>query len=46
VAAEKNIQYQIFVQQKVKRSLEAAARGEILSQEEVETRMKKWLEIR
>jgi predicted transcriptional regulator len=46
VAEKKDIQYKIFVQQKVKRSLEAAARGEILSQDEVEERMKKWLEIR
>lgn len=37
------IQYHIYVQQKVQRSLEAAERGEILSQEEVEARMEKWL---
>lgn len=32
------IQYHIYVQQKVERSLAAADRGEILSQEEVGTR--------
>jgi predicted transcriptional regulator len=37
------IQYHIYVKQKVHRSLEAADRGEILSQEEVEARMEKWL---
>jgi predicted transcriptional regulator len=37
------IQYHIYVQQKVERSLAAADRGEILSQDEVEARMVKWL---
>ena len=37
------IQYHIYVKQKVQRSLDAAGRGEILSQEEVEARMEKWL---
>ena len=37
------IQYHIYVQQKVERSLEAADRGDVLSQEEVEARMAKWL---
>jgi predicted transcriptional regulator len=37
------IQYHIYVKQKVERSLAAADRGEILSQDEVEARMAKWL---
>ncbi|MFY9821868.1 MAG: hypothetical protein WAM82_10830 [Thermoanaerobaculia bacterium] len=37
------IQYHIYVRQKVERSLAAADRGEILSQDEVEARMAKWL---
>jgi hypothetical protein len=37
------IQYHIYVKQKVERSLAAADRGETLSQEEVEARMAKWL---
>ncbi|HEY0510812.1 MAG TPA: hypothetical protein VGH73_02835 [Thermoanaerobaculia bacterium] len=37
------IQYHIYVKQKVQRSLEAAERGEILSQGEVEARMERWL---
>lgn len=41
--SREQIQYHIYVQQKVERSLAAADRGEILSQEEVEERMAKWL---
>ncbi len=41
--SREQIQYHIYVQQKVERSLAAADRGEILSQDEVETRMAKWL---
>jgi len=37
------IQYHIYVKQKIERSLAAADRGEILSQDEVEARMDKWL---
>ena len=37
------IQYHIYVTQKVEKSLAAADRGEILSQEEVEARMARWL---
>jgi hypothetical protein len=37
------IQYHIYVKQKVQRSLDAAGRGEILSQDEAEARMEKWL---
>ncbi len=36
------IQYNIYIQQKVEWSLAAADRGEILSQEEVEERMARW----
>lgn len=41
--SREQIQYHIYVQQKVERSLAAADRGEILSQDEVEARMAKWL---
>lgn len=37
------VQYHIDVQQAVQRGLEAADRGEVVSQEEVERRMAKWL---
>lgn len=38
-----DVQYHIYVQQAVQRGIDAAERGEILSQEEVERRMAKWL---
>jgi len=38
-----DIQYHIYVQQAVRRGLEAAERGELLEQDEVEERMSKWL---
>lgn len=37
------IQYHIYVRQKVERALAEADRGNLLSQEEVEARMAKWL---
>lgn len=37
------IQYHIYVRQKVERALAEADRGNLLSQEEVEARMEKWL---
>jgi hypothetical protein len=37
------IQYHIYVRQKVERALVEADRGNLLSQEEVEARMAKWL---
>jgi predicted transcriptional regulator len=38
-----DIQYHIYVQQAVERGIEAADAGRVLSQEEVERRMAKWL---
>jgi len=38
-----DIQYHIYVQEAVQRGLDAAARGELVDQEEVERRMAKWL---
>lgn len=42
-ATYEEIQYHIFVREAVQRGLEAAERGEVLDQEEVERRMAKWL---
>lgn len=42
-ASFEDIQYHIYVQQAIRRGLEAAERGELLDQEEVERRMAKWL---
>jgi len=38
-----DIHYHIYVQQAIRRGREAAQRGELLDQEEVEKRMSKWL---
>lgn len=38
-----DVQYHIYVQQAVQRGLDAVDRGEVISQEEVEKRMTKWL---
>lgn len=42
-ASFEDIQYHIYVQQAIRRGLEAAERGELIDQEEVEKRMSKWL---
>ena len=42
-ASFEDIQYHIYVQQAIRRGLEAAERGELVEQEEVERRMSKWL---
>lgn len=42
-ATFEDIQYHIYVQQAIRRGLEAAERGEFLEQDEVERRMAKWL---
>lgn len=42
-ASFEDIQYHIYVQQAARRGLEAAERGELLEQDEVERRMSKWL---
>lgn len=38
-----DIQYTIYVQSKIQKGLKAAKNGEVLSQEEVEKRIEKWL---
>jgi predicted transcriptional regulator len=42
-ATFEDIQYHIYVQQAIRRGLEAAERGDLIEQEEVEKRMSKWL---
>jgi predicted transcriptional regulator len=42
-ASLEDIQYHIYVRQKIQRGLDAASEGKILSQEEVERRMDRWL---
>jgi predicted transcriptional regulator len=37
------IHYHIYVQEAIRRGLEAAERGELVDQEEIERRMAKWL---
>ncbi len=39
-----DIQYHIYVREKIERGLEDIKEGRILSQEEVERRMSKWLD--
>jgi hypothetical protein len=38
-----DVQYQIYVRQKVERSMEAAAAGHVQSHEQVKKRLSKWL---
>jgi predicted transcriptional regulator len=38
-----DIHYHIYVQEAIRRGLEAAERGELVDQEEIERRMSKWL---
>jgi predicted transcriptional regulator len=42
-ASFEDIQYHIYVQQAIRRGLEAAERGELIEQDEAERRMAKWL---
>ena len=42
-ASLEDIQYHIYVQQAIQRGLDAAARGELVEQDEIEKRMTKWL---
>jgi predicted transcriptional regulator len=37
------VQYQLYVRQKVERSLQAAAAGRVTSHEQVKKRLSKWL---
>jgi hypothetical protein len=39
-----DIQYHIYVRQKIEKGLEAAARGDVISQDEAERRMARWSE--
>jgi len=39
-----DIQYHIYVCQKIQKGLDAAERGDLISQEEAERRMARWLE--
>jgi hypothetical protein len=38
-----DIHYHIYVQEAIRRGLEAAERGDVVDQEEIERRMSKWL---
>jgi predicted transcriptional regulator len=42
-ASFEDIQYHIYVQQKIEQGLSDVAEGRVLSQEEAEKRMSKWL---
>ena len=42
-ATLEEIQYHLYVRQKIQRSLQDADQGKVQAQEEVENRMKKWL---
>ena len=39
-----DIQYHIYVCRKIRKGLDAAERGEVISQEEADRRMARWLE--
>jgi predicted transcriptional regulator len=41
-ASFEDIQYHIYVQQAVRRGIEAADRGELVDQDEIERRMARW----
>ena len=41
-ASYEDIQYHIYVQQKIDRGLEAAERGDFISDEEIEQRIARW----
>ena len=43
-ASIEDIQYHIFVRQKIQRGLDAAREGKVIALEEVEKRMARWLE--
>ena len=44
VVALEDIQYHIYVRQKIQRGLDAASEGKVIAQEEVERRLARWLE--
>ena len=39
-----DIQYHIYVRQKIQKGLEAVQQGEVISQAEIERRMARWIE--
>ncbi len=43
-ASLEDIQYHIFVRQKIQKGLDAAREGKVIALEEVEKRMARWLE--
>ena len=43
-ASLEDIQYHIYVRQKIQKGLEAARLGKLIPQQEVEKRMARWLE--
>ena len=43
-ASLEDIQYHIYVCQKIQKGLDAERQGKVISQEEVERRMARWLE--
>ena len=43
-ASLEDVQYHIYVRQKIQKGLCAASRGKVISQKEVERRMARWLE--
>ena len=44
-ASLEDVQYHIYVRQKVERGLKDVAEGRVLTQEEVEQRMARWLSV-
>jgi predicted transcriptional regulator len=44
-ATSEEIQYHLYVRQKIERAIEEADNGQVVSQEEVEKQMKKWLDV-
>jgi hypothetical protein len=43
-ASLNDIQYHIYVRQKIERGLEAIRKGNVIPQEEIEKRLARWLE--
>lgn len=43
-ASLEDIQYHLYVRQKIRKGLEAESAGKVVPQEEVERRMARWLE--
>jgi len=44
-ATFEDIQYQIYVREKIERGLQDVAEGRVVSQEEAERRMQEWLDV-